>query len=162
MAVVSSHPQRRTEWLVSGFLALCWPFSVTGCGTIVHGRHQDVAVTSSPSGARVLVGGKDQGTTPTRVPVARRKTGIVLRLEKEGFPPVEVTLKRTISGWIALNALAGASQFANQGLSSTRQQAGAAAAVAAASFGIDFLTGAACKLDPPRVHVTLEPLKAKR
>jgi hypothetical protein len=83
---------------------------------------------------------------------------IVLRFEKEGYRPAEISLKRTTSGWIALNALAGASEFANQGLSSTGQQAGAAAGVAAVSFGIDFLTGGAYQLDPPRVHVTLEPL----
>ena len=134
MALVSSRPQRGTERLVSGFLAACCLSSVTGCATIVHGRHQDVAVTSSPSGARVSVGGKDQGTTPTRVPLERKKTGIVLRFEKEGFQPAELTLGRTTSGWIALDVLAGAGQFANQGLSSTGQQAGAAAMVAAVSL----------------------------
>jgi hypothetical protein len=87
---------------------------------------------------------------------------IVLRFEKEGYRPAEISLKRTTSGWIALNALAGASEFANQGLSSTGQQAAVAAGVAAFSFGIDFLTGGAYQLDPARVHVTLEPLVPQR
>ena len=137
-------------------------FSLPGCATIVHGRHQDVAVASSPPGARVLVEGSERGTTPTRLSLERKKLAIVLRFEKEGFRPAEVSLKRTTSGWIALDALAGASEFANQGLSSTGQQAAVAAGVAAFSFGIDFLTGGAYQLDPARVHVTLEPLVPQR
>lgn len=162
MSFIQSVSPRRMELLVPALLAVYCPLSLGGCATIVHGRHQDIVVTSSPSGARVLVADSDQGTTPTRMSVERRKTGIALRVEKDGFQPAEVTLRRTTSGWIALNVLAGASEFANQGLSSGRQAAVAAVSVAAVSFGIDFLTGAAYQLDPPRVHVTLAPLKRER
>jgi hypothetical protein len=137
----------------------------SGCATLVHGTRQTVTVTSEPSGAQVTVlsdrpGGSrtvrsNPGVTPIQLQLTRREPNIVLRLEKDGCSPVEVRLKRTISGWIAPNLLS-ANPMAGQGLDSASDYPLVAAQGLAVTFGIDFLSGAAFKL-PKTVQVTLEP-----
>ncbi len=39
-------------------------FALSGCATIIHGTHQDVAFSSSPTGAEVWVDGVKVGETP--------------------------------------------------------------------------------------------------
>ena len=139
-------------------LAIVSPLAAVGCASIAHGSFQEIEVVSSPPGARVLVEGKDTGTTPARLHVKRKDAGVVLRLEKAGYAPVEVRLKRATSRWIAGDVAWSAAQFVNQGYSSTGQAAAGAAASLAIGLGVDALTGAAYKLVPGEVHVTLEQL----
>ena len=66
-----------------------------GCATIIHGTHQNIAVNSSPSGAKVIVWGVEKGKTPTIINLPRGESGnLILRFEKEGYEPVEVMLKK--------------------------------------------------------------------
>jgi PEGA domain-containing protein len=132
--------------------------SLAGCATLVHGRKQEVAVSSEPPGAQVLLRGEAIGTTPTKVKLPRRDSHLTLRFEKDGYQTAELPLKRRVSGWIAGDLAWGPLQFANQGLESTSQQATAAVIVPAIFLGVDLLTGGAYKL-PSQVQVVLKPLK---
>jgi hypothetical protein len=149
--------------LVLGFLVFA-AVALTGCATIAHGPHQTVTVISEPSGAQVTVLSdppkgerrirSTPGATPLKLNLMRRDPNIVVRLEKEGCLPVEVRLKRTVSGWIAAD-LVPANPMNAQGLDSAADYPKMAASGLALTFGIDFLSGAAFKL-PKRVQVRLE------
>jgi hypothetical protein len=127
-----------------------------GCATVAHGRTQTVVVTSDPSGARVFLKSTAVGVTPVQVQLKRRDDHIVLRIEKDGFVPADIPLKRTVSGWVAGNLV-----FANplmiQGLNSASEYPLMAAQGLAFGFGTDLLTGAAYKL-PKVVRATLTPV----
>jgi hypothetical protein len=85
--------------------------------------------------------------------LARRDANIVIRLEKDGCPPAELRLKRTVSGWTAGNLIF-ANPYAAQGLDHASDYPGMALKGLAAGFGIDLLSGAAFEL-PKAVRVTL-------
>ena len=135
-----------------------------GCATIVHGTRQSLTVTSDPTGAIVTVLSQKPGTeaversrpgvTPITLDLTRRDPNIVIRLEKDGCPPAEVKLKRSVSGWTFGNLIA-ANPFAQQGLDDSSGASYAAQlGVTSAMFATDFLTGGAYKL-PKVVDVRL-------
>ena len=64
----------------------------SGCATVRHGGHQQIYVSSVPEGAQVLVNGAPQARTPTRLDLVRRRSGQVVRIEMQGFEPVEIRL----------------------------------------------------------------------
>ena len=64
-----------------------------GCMTLVGRKAQHVTVTARPAGARVLVDGEFEGITPLALRLAK-KPPHVIRIEKEGYRPVEIRLKR--------------------------------------------------------------------
>lgn len=69
-----------------------------GCGTVVNGMHQDLAVTSMPGGSRVSIDGAPAGTTPVVVPV-RRSHSHVVKVERDGYLPVEASVVPVTSTW---------------------------------------------------------------
>ena len=77
-----------------GFMVL----SVTGCGTVVNGIYQDLAITSNPGGAQVSVDGISSGTTPVVVPVTRNHAHVV-KLEQAGYQPIEASVVPQTSIW---------------------------------------------------------------
>ena len=82
---------RRTTSLA---LIVTWlVFSLQGCMTIVGQKRQFVSVTARPAGARVLVDGAYQGEPPLNLKLAK-KPPHVIRIEKEGYRPVEIRLRR--------------------------------------------------------------------
>ena len=70
----------------------------TGCGTVVNGIHQDLAITSHPGGAQVSVDGISKGTTPVVVPVTRKHAHVV-KVEHEGYQPMEASVVPQTSIW---------------------------------------------------------------
>jgi hypothetical protein len=64
-----------------------------GCATLVRGTSQKIPVTSVPAGARVLVDGKDAGTTPLLLKLKRKKPGVI-RIEQVGYDPYEIRIER--------------------------------------------------------------------
>jgi hypothetical protein len=68
-------------------------FLLQSCATIVQGTSQKIPVTSAPIGARVLVDGKDMGTTPLMLKLKRKKPGVI-RIEQEGYNPHEIRITR--------------------------------------------------------------------
>ncbi len=130
---------KKPVWIVG--LSLLGGFGVAllivGCATIIHGTKQDIAVSSVPTGAKVIVKGVHMATTPAVIKLDRKESNIVLRFEKEGYQPVEVALNRSVDAWIAGNIVFG-------GL---------------IGLAIDFINGAAYKLSPSEVNVVLTELK---
>ena len=82
---------------------------------------------------------------------------MVLRLEKEGYKPEDVALKRSVSGWIYADIGLGAMQLGNQGLNSQSEIYRTALSLGILTLGVDLITGSAYKL-PAWVQVTLRPL----
>jgi hypothetical protein len=120
---------RRTAAL---FLAMVF---TSGCATIVHGSQQDIRVVSNPAGAVVRVNLNNTATaTPGVVALRRKEIGYILTFEKEGYKPVEVSLRRTVSGWQFGNIIFGG----------------------IIGMVIDFSNGSAYKLTPAEAEVILE------
>lgn len=114
----------------------------SGCASIIQGSRQDVRVTSNPSGAVVRVNLNNQATTtPGMLTLNRKEIAYVLTFEKEGYKPVEVSLRRTTSGWLFGNIIFG---------------------IFGGIIGIviDFTSGSAYKLTPGEVAVALGQMEA--
>jgi hypothetical protein len=129
----------------------------TACATIIHGRTQEITVTSAPSGAQVFIDKSLIGITPARILLKRRESHLVLRFEKDGYIAENIALKRSFSGWAAADIGLGAVQLANQGITTQPQRIGAAAGILTMTLGVDLITGSAYKL-PAHVQVTLKTL----
>lgn len=67
-------------------------FLLQSCATITRGPSQKIPVTSVPVGARVLVDGKDMGTTPLTLKLKRKNPGNIL-IEKEGYNPHQIIIE---------------------------------------------------------------------
>ncbi len=70
----------------------------SGCGAIMHGKHQDITINSSPSEAKVLVSGEER-TTPA-VFNLRRKGSYLVKISKEGYESAEVMITSKLD-WTA-------------------------------------------------------------
>ena len=84
--------------VMSGVLLCALVAFTGGCGTIVNGFHQDLAVTSNPGGALVSIDGEPKGTTPVVVSV-RRGHGHVVKVEQPGYYPIEASVAPITSPW---------------------------------------------------------------
>lgn len=83
----------------SGAVLLCFMVPVvTGCGTVVNGFHQDLAITSDPGGANVSVDGVPSGTTPIVASLWRRSAHVV-KVEQPGYYPFEASVVPVTSTW---------------------------------------------------------------
>jgi hypothetical protein len=80
--------------------------SATGCGTIMHGTEQDIAISSNPTGGSVTIDGKPRGKTPATVALSRSDKHIV-KIELEGYMPYEMALTSSVSGWVWGNIVFG-------------------------------------------------------
>ena len=123
---------------IAGLLTTCMAVTLlSSCASIIHGSRQDVRVTSVPSGAVVRVNLNNQATTtPGVLTLNRKEIGYVLTFEKQGYKPVEVSLRRTVDGWLFGNILFG-------GL---------------IGLVIDFSSGSAYKLTPDDVSTVLNQM----
>jgi hypothetical protein len=136
-----------------------------GCATVAHGTRQSVSVTSNPSGAAVTVltaaPGKAPivrsrpGVTPIVLELTRRDGNIVIRVDKDGCPMQELRLKRSVSGWTAVNLVI-ANPMSMQGMDDPSGYAPQLLIGLPMMFGIDVVTGGAYKL-PKKVHADLCP-----
>ncbi len=79
---------------------------LAGCASIMHGTTQQVAVSSSPTGAKVAVNGMDRGVTPV-IADLKRKDNHVIRVTLDGYQPFEMALTRSVSGWVWGNLVFG-------------------------------------------------------
>ncbi len=79
---------------------------LVGCASIMHGTTQQIAVSSSPTGAKVTVNGMDRGVTPV-IADLKRKDNHVVRVTLDGYQPFEMALTRSVSGWVWGNLVFG-------------------------------------------------------
>jgi hypothetical protein len=89
---------------------------LSSCASIVNGPSQAVDFTSQPAGARIIIDGKDYGTTPNSVSLRRKgrlpgeagnKVEYNVRIELAGYYPYDVKVKRDINGWFFGNIIFG-------------------------------------------------------
>jgi hypothetical protein len=149
---------------LTALAALC--VAATSCASLIRssgdrgqssGAMQLVRVTSEPAGATVFLHGHRVGVTPTVVQLKRRAGSQVLRLEKDGFHPFDLPVKRSLSPWLLANAplaLVGMLAGAQDPMDGEAKAKRAAVILPAFGIGLDLLTGAGFKL-PSHVHATL-------
>lgn len=121
-----------------------WSFPVlliaivlSGCGTVMHGKTQNVIIETDPSNAVAKTDDGQSVTTPGTLVLKREKKSYSIIVEKEGFEPASTAIEREVSWWLAGNIVAGG----------------------IIGLIVDFVTGGAYDLDPERVHVKLIPGK---
>jgi hypothetical protein len=71
-------------------------FLLQSCMTIIRGRTQGIPVTSHPVGAKIIVDGEEIGNTPVHLELNRKKSHVI-RIEKQGYNPVEIGITRNTS-----------------------------------------------------------------
>jgi hypothetical protein len=79
---------------------------LAACASIMHGTHQDVGITSAPTGAVVTIDGLQSGNTPVIAKLTRKANHIV-RVELPGYQPYDLTLTHSVSGWVWGNVAIG-------------------------------------------------------
>lgn len=89
-----------------GAVVLCAvSLAATGCSTIMDGTHRDVAITSYPGNARVIIDGESKGTTPLVASLWRGRAHVV-RFERDGQEPIEQSITRDhFHFWAAGNSV---------------------------------------------------------
>lgn len=87
------------------FLFAVLPLIMCSCATIMSGHKQMVSFSSTPSGAKVIVDGKEAGFTPLTTKIKREAKSV--RFEKDGYDTVEYTLRQTFNGWFVGNLFFG-------------------------------------------------------
>jgi hypothetical protein len=92
---------------VSSFLViiLAGALLAPNCATMTRRSRQSIPVMSTPVGATVIVDGVLQGETPRVLYLARKQKGQVIRIESPGYNPIEIRLKRRLSGGPILSNL---------------------------------------------------------
>lgn len=118
---------------LSLFLATVHILSSTGCATIVSGKTQDVTVRSNPPGAKVLVDGMMQGTTPLIASLIRKKRHSI-EIIKDGYGRDVRATTRGFNWWYLGNLILGG----------------------IIGLIVDPITGAIFEVNPDAVYVELE------
>lgn len=79
---------------------------IAACASIMHGTHEDVGISSTPSSAQVTIDGQITGKTPVVAHLTRKENHIV-RIEMPGYQPYEGTITHSVSGWVWGNIVFG-------------------------------------------------------
>lgn len=80
--------------------------ALTACASIMHGTSQDVGISSSPTGAKVMVDNLQGANTPYVAKLSRKDNHIV-KITMDGYAPAELTLTKSVSGWVWGNVVFG-------------------------------------------------------
>jgi hypothetical protein len=80
---------------------------LTGCASIISGRHEAVTFTSSPDDALVTIDGKQFGKTPITAQLERMSKPQVVTISKDGYKTETFQLKSTVNGWFFGNLIFG-------------------------------------------------------
>lgn len=77
-----------------------------GCASIMHGTTQKIGVSSSPTGASVIVDNKPLGMTPVFADLKRGEEHII-SIEAPGYQKAQLTVTKSVSGWVWGNIVLG-------------------------------------------------------
>ena len=119
----------------SAALCLVASLASTGCASVVNGSRQSIGISSSPSGAGVVVDGARVGVTPMIADIERGKTHVV-SIEMPGYHTRQLTLTKSMSGRVWGNLLWSPAGFL-------------------IGLGIDAVSGSMYKLSPEQLVTTL-------
>ena len=107
----------KTTAVMSRIIALAACSLLTGCASIISGRHADVAIDSFPSNAHVVVRDYDGRavaslTTPGVVSLKRNRRFFLparytATIEVPGYVPAEVPIRSTVNPWVLGNIVIG-------------------------------------------------------
>jgi hypothetical protein len=131
-------------------LLILLAIAISSCATILSGTKQPIRINSFPSGAKVIINGKDKGLiTPCVVNLKRKvkptthnnRNEYHYLMEKEGFATTEFLDYRKINGKIYWNCVIYPFAFI--------------------SFPIDFISGAAYRYND-ELNITLSPVQNKQ
>jgi hypothetical protein len=149
----------------------------TSCASMVHGKFQNIPVTSTPPHAAIELAcpGREPahaGYTPATLRLLRNDDGCMVTLSKLGYYEETIRFERRVSPVVALNVVPGAvlggvggffAYFGSLVVVPDRTDVAsdignaAFAAGASAPEAIDERTGAAFELVPREIHVRLAP-----
>ena len=79
---------------------------IIGCATIMHGTTQEIGISSSPTGASVIINNESRGNTPLVVELSRKKSHTI-RIEMTNYEPFEITTTKSVSNWVWGNIVFG-------------------------------------------------------
>ncbi len=106
----------------------------SGCATFANGTSQKILAISMPPGARILVDGNKEFTTPATLRLERRRDHVLL-FSKNGYRDETVKVMHVISEAVAGNTLI----FGPLG------------------WAVDALNGCQYKLVPATIHIDMKP-----
>ena len=92
--------------LFSILAVLLCPLLLCSCATIISGRTQKLPVNTNPIGAKITCNGVEQ-VSPCVIMLDRNEPSYTIVIEKEGYEPTQIELKRGLNGWIVGNILFG-------------------------------------------------------
>ncbi len=101
-------PQSKTQIILALIVASVFLFQ--SCTTFFSGssgKSQKIPVTSDPQGAKIYVDGEEIGITPLNLELKRKKSHVV-RIEKEGYNPLEIGLVQKTSASLAISVFGNA------------------------------------------------------
>jgi hypothetical protein len=153
-------------------------FLFQNCLTFIRGTSQEIPVTSNPSGAKIIVNGKEMGYAPLLLKLKRKKKSYVIRIEKQDYNLLEIKIIRKrsallselgnvpwgiIGGYVGYRKAHVLSEDAVNlgdylmtyfGLVAAGVILGGAGAAA-----VDGISGASYKLSPKELNVTLKKIE---
>ena len=169
--------QRKSQITLALFVISVFLFQ--NCATFIRGTSQEIPVTSNPSGAKIIVDGKEMGYAPLLLKLKRKKKSYVIRIEKQDYNLLEIKIIRKPSallsvlgnifpwgiiggyvGWRIADVLLEDAEFTGGNLM-------AYFGIPAAGFilglvgaaAVDGISGAAYKLSPKELNVTLKKIE---
>ncbi len=80
--------------------------ALSGCGTIMNTTRQNIGISSTPTGASVIIDNTPHGNTPLIADLSRKDNHFI-KIEIDRYMPFEGTLTRSVSGWVWGNILFG-------------------------------------------------------
>jgi hypothetical protein len=97
-----------TAIIVLPLALMCWGCASHRSQTHIHGPVESIALSSTPSGAKVLVNNEFRGYTPVFIDLSRKKDYEVT-LTLDGSEPYSFSIRHKIdySGWIIGNIIFG-------------------------------------------------------
>jgi hypothetical protein len=86
--------------------AIALTVTLGACASIMHGTTQDVGISSSPTGASITIDNGTKAQTPFVAKLSRKDSHLV-HLVADGYAPADLTLTKTVSGWVWGNIVFG-------------------------------------------------------
>jgi len=156
-------------------------FLFQNCATFIQGTSQEIPVTSNPSGAKIIVDGKEMGYAPLLLKLKKKKKSYVIRIEKQDYNLLEIKIIRKpsallsafgnifpwgiIGGYVGYgiaNVLFEDAKFTMGNLFAYLGTIGAGVILGwGGAVGVDRISGAAYKLSPKELNVTLTKIEGK-
>lgn len=169
--------QRKTQIILALFVSSIFLFQ--NCATFIRGTSQEIPVTSNPSGAKIIVDGKEMGYAPLLLKLKRKKKSYVIRIEKQDYNLLEIKIIRkpfallsalgNIFPWCIIGGYVGYriadvlfedAKFTFGNLMVYFGIVGAGAILGwAGPTIVDGISGAAYKLSPKELNVTLPKIE---